>query len=55
MSKCEIIEANSYAELEEEINDFIKDKNVTSISMTIRAWDGLYSQDNYFACIVYKD
>ncbi len=57
MSKCKIIKANSYVELEEKINDFIKDKNVTNINMPIRAWDGHYKYylDDYFACITYKD
>lgn len=51
--KCKIIKANNYIELQEKINDFIKDKNVTNISMSIRAWDGVYNQDDWFACIVY--
>ena len=55
MSKCEIIKADYIFKLEDEINNFIKNKQVIDISMCIRPFDGINTTDSYYACIIYED
>ena len=58
MNRCIIIKANNIFGLEDEINEFIKDLKVVSISMNIQEHKNF--ADCYYACIkslckIYKD
>lgn len=49
MNKCKILWADNKSVLEHKINEFIEDKKVISISLTLDILT------NYCACIIYEE
>lgn len=55
MNKCKIIEASNYARLEWDINDFIEDKQVISVSIDVTKTENVIGGFQYLACIIYEN
>lgn len=55
MSKCQIIEASNYASLQWDINIFIEDKQVISVSIDAIKTENIIGNIQYLACIIYED
>ena len=49
MSRCKVIWETEYHNLENSVNEFIADKQVIDISMTVD------TSRNYYACIIYEE
>lgn len=54
--KCTILESKNKYDLEERINNFIKDKNDVQISISYSEYyDSLTINRKYVACVTYED